>query len=266
MFSGSINLISPGEPPISAESIIISRVGSNRFISPVIFSGAAPPMAKQETTILTVAPRAIGGSRATRRLRRAGRVPGILYGGEGDPVPFAVDARELRTAVQATGAVIELTMDGRSTPAVLKETQRHPVRGETTHVDFLRVNLSKPIQAVVPLGIVGAEESPGAKEGGIVDHQLREVNVEALPTDIPESIELDVSELVIGDTVLLSAASPPADVTILDDPDAVVVTVLAPRLQEEGAEGEAIEEETELVGEEAAEEAGESGESGGEGE
>lgn len=227
-------------------------------------------MAKQETTILTIAPRAIEGSRATRRLRREGRVPGILYGGEGDPVPFAVDARELRAALQATGAVIELTMDGRSTPAVLKETQRHPVRGETTHVDFLRVNLNRPIQALVPLGIVGAEESPGAREGGIVDHQLREVNVEALPTDIPESIELDVSELSIGDTVLLSAASPPAGVTVLDDPESVVVTVLAPRLQEEeAAEAEAIEEETEIVGEEAAEaaeETGEAGEPGGEGE
>lgn len=207
-------------------------------------------MADSKTTELTIAPRTPEGSRATRRLRREGLVPGVLYGGEGDSVPFAVDARELRNALHATGAVIELTMDGKSTPAVLKDAQRHPVRGETTHVDFVRVNLNVAIQAVVPLEVLGAEDAPGAKEGGIVDQPVREVNVEALPTSIPESIQIEVSELSIGDTLTLAAALVPDDVTLLDDADTVCVTVLAPRLRTEDEEG--IEEETEVVGEVAA--------------
>src|SRR4249919_4223533 len=103
-------------------------------------------MATSDITVLTISPREVEGSRSTRRLRREGLVPGILYGGGGDPLPFAVDARELRHALQASGAVVELQLDGQSTSAVLKDAQHHPVRGETTHVDFLRVDLTKPIE------------------------------------------------------------------------------------------------------------------------
>ncbi len=176
-------------------------------------------------------------------------MPGVLYGGDGDPVTFAVDARELRHALHASGAVIELSLDGQTTPAVLKDAQRHPVRGETTHVDFVRVNLNVAIQAVVPVEVVGGEESQGAKDGGIVDQPVREVNVEALPTAIPESIPIDASGLSIGDTLTLEAAVIPDGVTLLDDPETVCVTVLAPRLKTEDEEG--IEEETLLIGESA---------------
>jgi large subunit ribosomal protein L25 len=206
-------------------------------------------MASNQTTQLTIAPREIEGSRATRRLRREGKVPGILYGGQGDPLAFAVDGRELRHALQASGAVVELTMDGKSTPAVLKDTQRHPVRGETTHVDFLRVDLSKPIQAVVAVELEGADAGPGVRDGGVMDQPLREVTIEALPNEIPESILVDVSELSIGDVVTLSAAQVPAGVTIVDELDTAVATVLAPRLRDAGEESEGIEEETEVVGE-----------------
>ncbi|HEY5142699.1 MAG TPA: 50S ribosomal protein L25 [Solirubrobacteraceae bacterium] len=206
-------------------------------------------MAESKTTTLTISPRAPEGSRATRRLRREGLVPGILYGGEGEPVTFAVDARELRNALHASGAVVELTLDGKSTPAVLKDSQHHPVRGETTHVDFVRVNLSVAIEAIVPIELLGAEDSPGAKEGGIVDQPVREVNVEALPTSIPESIQIDVSALSIGETLTLEAAEVPAGVTLVDDVETVIVTVLAPRLSTEDEEG--IEEETLLIGESA---------------
>jgi large subunit ribosomal protein L25 len=206
-------------------------------------------MADSQTTTLTISARTPEGSRATRRLRREGLVPGVLYGGEGDPLTFAVDARELRNALHAAGAVVELTMDGRSTPAVLKDSQHHPVRGETTHVDFVRVNLNVAIQAIVALELLGAEDAPGAKEGGIVDQPVREINVEALPTAIPESIQIDVSALAIGETLTLEAAQVPDGVAILDDLETVVVTVLAPRISTEDEEG--IEEETLLVGESA---------------
>src|SRR5580704_13615235 len=142
------------------------------------------------TTKLDVSSRAAEGSRAVRRLRRSGRVPGVLYGGGGESVGFDADARELRLALAASGAVLDLSVDGaRATPVVLKEAQRHPVRGETVHIDLLRVRV---------------EEAPGVKEGGVLEQIAREVNLEALPTEIPESLVHDVGEMTIGDTILLS--------------------------------------------------------------
>jgi large subunit ribosomal protein L25 len=202
-----------------------------------------------KTTKLDVSARTPGSSRETRRLRREGRVPGIIYGGGEDPVGFSVDARELRHALHAAGAVLELSVDGGTgTPVVLKDSQLHPVRGHLMHVDLLRVDLNRPIHAVVAIELLGAEEAPGAKEGGILEHVTREVNIEALPSDIPESIQHDVSGMEMNDTVLLLALAPPAGVTILDDLEATVVATLTPpKLQAEVEEE--IEAETELVGE-----------------
>jgi large subunit ribosomal protein L25 len=217
-----------------------------------------------QSTKLTISAREASNSRATRRLRRAGQVPGVLYGGDGDPLPFAVDERALRHALAARGAVVELELDGKSTTAVLKDAQHHPVRGETLHVDFLRVRLDVAIHAVVALELVGGEEAPGAKEGGVLEHVTREVNIEALPNDIPERLELDVSQMQVGDTLHLSAVTSPRGVTILDDlEETVVATLTPPKLQAELEE--ALEEETELVGEaegEAPEGEGEAAEGG----
>ena len=210
------------------------------------------------TTKLSVNARSGEGSRAARRLRRSGRVPGVLYGGGAEPVGFDADARELRLALAGSGAVLDLSVDGgKATPVVLKEAQRDPVRGETTHVDLLRVRLDEKIHAVVPLELTGAEASPGVKEGGVLEQITRELNVEALPTAIPESIVHAIGEMDIGDTILLSAIAAPEGVTLLDDAEETVVATLSPpRLQAETAEE--IEAETELVGEgEAEAEAGE---------
>jgi large subunit ribosomal protein L25 len=178
-------------------------------------------------------------------------VPGVLYGGEGDPVPFSVDALVLRRALAATGAVVELELDGKTTTAVLKDAQRHPVRGETMHVDFLRVRLDQAIHATVAIELVGVEDAPGVREGGVLEHVTREVNVEALPGDIPESIQFDASELPAGATVHLSSVTAPAGVTILDDPDeTIIATIKAPTVE---VEDEGLEEETVRVGEAAAE-------------
>ena len=202
-------------------------------------------MADSKTTTLNASTREPGGSRLSRRLRREGKVPGVLYGGDEQPVAFSVDSRELRAALQASGAVIDLKLGSENASAVLKEAQRHPVRGEVTHVDLVRVNLNVAIQAVVPLVLVGADESPGVVDGGVVDQPIREVHVEALPNEIPESIELSVAELNIGETAVIGSAVLPSGVTLLDEVDLVVVTLLAPRLEVE----ETIEEETELIGE-----------------
>jgi len=198
-------------------------------------------------TRLNATPRTTSGSRAMRRLRHEGRVPGVLYGGAGEAVAFDVDTRELRHALHATGAVLEVALDGETTPAVLKDTQRHPVRGETMHIDLLRVRLDEAIQAPVLLDLVGVEEAPGVVEGGILEQVTRELNVEALPTDIPESITFDASGLEAGATVTLAEVTAPPKVKLLDDPETVVATIVAPRIEEE-PEPE-IETETELVGE-----------------
>jgi large subunit ribosomal protein L25 len=201
------------------------------------------------TTKLNVNSRSSEGSRAARRLRRSGRVPGVLYGGGADPVGFEADARELRLALAGSGAVLDLSVDGaKATPVVLKETQRDPVRGETTHVDLLRVRLDEKIHAVVPVELTGIDDAPGVKQGGVLEQITREVNVEALPTAIPESIVHEIGEMEIGETILLSALAVPEDVTLLDDlEETVIATLSAPRLQAETAEE--IESETELVGE-----------------
>jgi len=165
-------------------------------------------MASQSTK-LSISSREVSNSRSTRRLRREGQVPGVLYGGGDDAVPFAVDERELRHALAARGAVIELQLGGEATPAVLKDAQRHPVRGHTMHVDFLRVNLNVAIHAVVTLELVGGESAPGVIEGGVLEHVTREINIEALPTDIPERLQLDVSSMQVNDTLTLSAVEAP---------------------------------------------------------
>jgi large subunit ribosomal protein L25 len=226
-------------------------------------------MASQSTK-LTISSREVSNSRSTRRLRRQGQVPGVLYGGGDDAMPFAVDERELRHALAARGAVVELELGGDATPAVLKDAQRHPVRGHTMHVDFLRVNLNVAIHAVVALELIGGDEAPGAIEGGVLEHVTREVNIEALPNDIPERLQVDASSMQINDTLLLSAVTAPEGVTILDDLDeTVVATLTPPKLQadlEALDEEAALEQETELVGEgeaPAADEGEGEGDSGG---
>jgi len=203
----------------------------------------------ETSTKLKVTSRAANGSRAARRLRRSGRVPGVLYGGGGESVGFDADSRELRLALASSGAVLDLSIDGeKATPVVLKEAQRDPVRGQTVHVDLLRVRLDEAIHAVVPLELTGTEDAPGVKEGGVLEQVTRELNVEALPTAIPESIVHDIGEMQIGDAIGLAVVVIPEGVTLLDDvEDTVVATLSPPRLQTE--EEEELEAETELVGE-----------------
>src|SRR5690349_8357492 len=203
-------------------------------------------MASADTTGLTVEQREPGGSRAVRRLRREGKVPGIVYGGGEDPVAFMVDARVLRQALAHRGAVLDLHIGGAAgTPVVVKEQIHHPVTGETVHLDLLRVRLDQAIQATVVLELIGGDDSPGVKEGGVLEHVTRELTVEALPTEIPDSLQHDVSEMVIGDTVTLESVTAPSGVTLVDDPETVIATLTPPRLQVE--EEPEIEEETELV-------------------
>jgi large subunit ribosomal protein L25 len=204
-------------------------------------------MASTESSTLPLTARSPEGSRSARRLRRDGLVPGVMYGGDDAPQHFAVDARTLRNTLARAGQVIEVTVDGGSSANVLiKDVQRHPVRGEAVHVDLLRVRMDVAIHATVPIEFHGQESSPGVTEGGIFNQELREVNIEALPGDIPDSIVHDVSGLVMNETVTLAVLSAPAGVTLLDDPEIVIATITPPTLEPVEEE---IETETALVGE-----------------
>ena len=179
-------------------------------------------------------------------------MPGVVYGGgDGDCTAFKVGWRDLRTALVAGSAVLDLNIDGGGElPVIVKDQQRHPVRDEIVHLDLLQVRLDEKIQSTVAVDLDGGEEAPGAKEGGVIEHVTRELNIEALPTDIPEKIVVDVSGLEAAATMNLNEISPPAGVTFLDDPDeTVLATVTVPTEIEEPE----VEEETELVGEEGEE-------------
>jgi large subunit ribosomal protein L25 len=191
------------------------------------------------------------GSRNTRRLRRAGFVPGIVYGGEGDSVPFKVGTRDLRAALVSGSAVIDLKVgDAAVRPVIVKDQQLHPVRSDVMHVDLLEVNLLEKIHTTVRVELHGGEDAPGVTEGGIISQETNELNIEALPTDIPEVITVDVSHLEAAATLHLSEISAPEGVAFLDDPEeTIIATVTVPTEVPEEPE---IEEETERVGEEGA--------------
>jgi large subunit ribosomal protein L25 len=209
-----------------------------------------------QTTQLDVHARVAAHSRETRRLRRAGQVPGVLYGGNDEPVAFAVAERTLRHALAAKGAVLELSIDGAAgSPAVLKDAQRHPVRGELMHVDLLRVDLNVAIQAPVAVHLVGDESAPGIVEGGILEHVTRELTIEALPNEIPEFIEVDVSKMEMNATIQLSEITAPKGITFLDDPDATVLASITPPSVSTESD-DAVETETQVVGQGGAAAAG----------
>src|SRR5919202_3135527 len=167
---------------------------------------------------LDVEPRTVHGSRNTRRLRRQGLVPGVVYGTGAEPRAFQTNARELRALLASAAAVFDLRLDGEAIPVIVKQQQLHPVRSELLHVDVLRVNLNEAIQTTVLVELHGADEAPGVKEGGVLEQVTRELTIEALPGDIPEKIDVDVSGLEAAGTLQLSELSPPSGVKFVDDP------------------------------------------------
>jgi large subunit ribosomal protein L25 len=204
-----------------------------------------------DTNKLALTARDPEGSRSARRLRRDGLVPGVIYGHGDDPQHFAVDGRILRNTLAHSGAILQVSLDGAGdTPVLVKDVQRHPVRGEAMHVDFLRVNMDEKIHTTVTVELIGGDEAPGVVEGGVLSQETREVNIEALPGDIPETIQHDVSSMQINDTLTLGSIGAPQGVVVLDDPDTVIASVTPPTLEPVEEE---IETETELVGEEGAE-------------
>src|SRR5919199_323205 len=210
-----------------------------------------------ERVQLEVREREARGSRSARRLRRDGLVPGVLYGRGKTPHAICVPERELRRALTGSGglhAILDVAIEGQKTThaSILKDYQQDPLRGHISHVDFHEVRLDQPIHASVTVQLVG--EPAGAKEGGVLSQVQREVNVEALPMEIPEHLELDVSDMAIGDTLRLADLPAREGVTFLDDSEeTVLATVTLPTREvepeevveegEELPEGEVPEEE-----------------------
>jgi large subunit ribosomal protein L25 len=215
-------------------------------------------MADARTT-LNVAPRVEFGSRTSRRLRREGLVPGVVYSGGSEATAFQVAERDVRSVIAEGAALFDLSVDGgKARPVVIKEQQLHPVRGTLRHIDLQEVKLDEAIQADVTIELEGVDDAPGIKGGGVLDHVTREITVEALPTAIPDKIVVDVSTMEINDTLQLSAIEPPAGVTFMveEDEEITIATLSPPRVEEVAPE---VEEETELVGEAEAD-GGEAGE------
>lgn len=185
---------------------------------------------------LAAEPRTETGKGPARRLRAAGRVPAVLYGHGAKPKHLSVDARELGHALRTEAGVnVLLALEiGKSRQlALAKEIQRHPVRGTFTHVDFLIVRRGEKVQVTVPLHLVG--EAPGVREGGVSDQELHQIHVEAEVTAVPDAIEADVSGLGVGDVLRVRDLQAPEGVTILDDPETPVVSVVPPTVEAEAA-------------------------------
>ncbi len=209
-------------------------------------------MASDRAT-LKAQPRTEFGSRTSRRLRREGLVPGVVYGDGDEARPFTAGERDIRNVLVHGGALIDVDIEGSgSVPVVIKEQQRHPVRGNLIHLDLQEVKLDVKIQADVTIELIGGDDAPGVKEGGVLEHVTHEVTIEALPTEIPESIPADVSGMVISDTLTLEALTAPEGVEFVLGEDQTadeitIATLSPPRVEEVEPD---LEEETELVGEE----------------
>jgi len=179
------------------------------------------------------------------RLRAEGRIPAVVYGSKAEPVAVAVDSRELQSLIAREGAstaIVKLAIDGgKAETAMIKEIQRDPIRDKMLHIDFLKIAMDTKITAHVALAVVG--DSAGVREGGIVQQAMREVEVEALPMDLPESIEIDITDIAIGDSVRVSDLAAPPDVAILSHSEDVVLSVVPPsKIEEVVAPVEELEE------------------------
>jgi large subunit ribosomal protein L25 len=204
-------------------------------------------------------------------MRRDGVVPGVVYSGGSEATPFQVSERDVRLVLGEGAALFDLEIEGsKAVPVVIKEEQHHPVRGSIQHLDLMQVKLDEAIQAEVVIELEGVDSAPGVKGGGVLEHVTREITIEALPTEIPDNIVVDVSAMEINDTLQLSSVTAPDGVKfVAEDPEEItIVTLSPPRVEEVEPE---VEEEAELVGEgeegegEAAEgEGGDSGDSEGE--
>jgi len=209
---------------------------------------------------LATEPRSERGSRPAGRLRRQGKVPAVVYGLGAETVSVTVPARELQHILageSGANTLITLDVDGDSVLTLARQIHRHPTRGELVHVDFIRIRRDVAVSAEIPVHLLG--EATGVKDGGLLEQLMFHLTVAAMPGNIPVAIEIDVSELAIGDQLRVEDVELPAGVSTEVETDTVVAQVAAPRVaaeeEEEGEEGEAAEGEAAEGGEAPAAEA-----------
>jgi len=183
------------------------------------------------TASLTATRRADTGKGVARSLRRAGQIPGIIYGHKREPQPLVLPAREferLLETISADNTVIELAVEGTQARALIREIQRHPFKRQILHVDFQEVVAGEKVTVRVPLTLTGSPVGVRL-HGGIVDHAIRELTISVDPANIPNHLTVDVNELDLGQSVHVSDVPVPEGVTVLDDPGAAVVVIATPR-------------------------------------
>lgn len=210
-----------------------------------------------EATAIAAKQRTITG-KANRRLATQGLIPAVVYGAGRDTAAIALDRHDFELFLQhheGSGGLVEIELEGESKPivAMIKQVQTSPVKGDVLHVDFHAVRMDQLVQTPVPLHLVGDAE--GVKSGGVLLHNLHEIHVEALPTDLPDFIEADISALEVGMSLHIGDITPPAGVAIIDDAEAIVCSVTAPSAAptEEELAAAAEEVEPEVIGEKSEE-------------
>jgi len=198
---------------------------------------------------LTAEPRTDTGKGASRRLRRAGKVPAIMYGGDKDPESLTLSHNEILRNLEHEAFyshILTIRIGGGNTQAILRDLQRHPSKPQVLHMDLQRVSATEKLKTHVPLHFLGEDTAPGVKAGGLVSHDLTEIMVECLPKDLPEYIEVDISGMEIGDALHLSDLKVPDGVTLIElargeGHDLAVVAIHAKRIVEEVEEAPAAE-------------------------
>jgi len=207
-----------------------------------------------ETVLLAESGRSTGSASA-RRLRTEDRIPGVVYGHGMDPVSVSVGRRDLRIALSGAAGlntILDLTVDGEVYPTLVKDIQRHPVKRNVQHIDFIQVNLNEEVTVAVPVRLEGEAKAVEA-EGGLVDLTMNEIEVVTTPRNIPDEIVVDVSEMDMDSTIRVEDVSLPAGVTAVADPEYPVVTILTMRTPVLDAEEEAAAEAAAEAAEEGAE-------------
>ena len=192
--------------------------------------------------------RTLQGSGASRRLRRAGKVPGIIYGGEAAPQAIEIDHNELLLDMKKEAfhaSILNIVLGGKKQQVLLRDTQMHAYKPQILHVDFQRVTATEELHLMVPLHFINEDSAPGVKlSGGLVNRVLTEVDVQCLPRNLPEFIEVDVGALEVGESIHLSELKLPKGVKLThEDDNSLVVGIVGKGGAEEGEEGEAAEGE-----------------------
>lgn len=206
-------------------------------------------MSKSQT--INVERRTDAGKGASRRLRHAGKVPAIVYGGELPPVQVEMEHKDVWHASQNEwfySSIMDLSLGGDVQKVLLRDMQRHPFRQQIMHLDFMRVSADEAIRISIPLRFINQEESPAAKHPNVVImHEMTDVEITCLPADLPQQLEVDLSELEIGDTLLLSSVKLPEGVQILELmlEDAHDPVIVAARETAEEVDEEEVDEEAE---------------------